>query len=198
MKVTKSDYLKDRLAKHADDPEAIAHRAELDRLYKQQDDEWKQRRRETDPARMAHLIELGKQEANSRNAHHYTYGLHNYINKNDPVEYKGFRIFERIDNENTLPGPPHVDLRCWDVVKNDKVYTMQASINGAKKAIDHIIELGEKSFYPCDRCGTITHIDLLDGKDNGSGDYTILECQLCYGSGWAPRAVSDLETKKLI
>jgi hypothetical protein len=39
---------------------------------------------------------------------------------------------------------------------------------------------------PCDGCGTPTHIDLLDGKDDGTGNFTILECRKCYGPGWAP------------
>jgi len=39
---------------------------------------------------------------------------------------------------------------------------------------------------PCHGCGTPTHIDLLDAKDDGTGDFTILECRKCYGPGWAP------------
>lgn len=40
--------------------------------------------------------------------------------------------------------------------------------------------------FPCSTCKTPTHIDLLDAKDDGTGDYTILECRECYGPGWVP------------
>jgi hypothetical protein len=29
------------------------------------------------------------------------------------------------------------------------------------------------------------HIDDLDGKDDGTGNFTIFECEKCYGPGWA-------------
>ena len=38
----------------------------------------------------------------------------------------------------------------------------------------------------CDKCGKQENINLLDSKDDGSGDFTILECIACYGSLWQP------------
>jgi len=38
----------------------------------------------------------------------------------------------------------------------------------------------------CSKCGKPTPIDLLDAKDDGTGNFTILECQSCYGPGWLP------------
>ena len=38
----------------------------------------------------------------------------------------------------------------------------------------------------CHKCGEQTEIDLLDSKDDGSGNFTILECRHCYGPGWSP------------
>lgn len=36
----------------------------------------------------------------------------------------------------------------------------------------------------CDSCNiTLPHY-LIDGKDDGTGNYTILHCRKCYGSGW--------------
>lgn len=43
----------------------------------------------------------------------------------------------------------------------------------------------------CDKCGEETDINLLDAKDDGSGDYTILHCEKCYGPSWAPMAIAD-------
>jgi hypothetical protein len=48
------------------------------------------------------------------------------------------------------------------------------------------------SYLSCDACGTLTHIDLLDGKDDGTGNFTILECRKCYGPGWAPLAADQV------
>lgn len=42
-----------------------------------------------------------------------------------------------------------------------------------------------KNHYPCHKCGEMTHIEDLDGKDDGTGDFTILECGKCYGPGYA-------------
>lgn len=39
---------------------------------------------------------------------------------------------------------------------------------------------------PCHKCGTPTPLPLLDAKDDGTGDYNILECERCYGPGWLP------------
>ena len=38
----------------------------------------------------------------------------------------------------------------------------------------------------CHSCGKANHIHLIDAKDDGTGNYTILECQDCYGDGWSP------------
>ena len=38
--------------------------------------------------------------------------------------------------------------------------------------------------FPCSACGKPTHIDLLDAKDDGTGNYVIFECEPCYGPGW--------------
>ncbi|MBS4048338.1 MAG: hypothetical protein KG075_18475 [Alphaproteobacteria bacterium] len=41
---------------------------------------------------------------------------------------------------------------------------------------------------PCHGCGRTTPLDLLDAKDDGSGDFSILHCKACYGPGWLPMA----------
>lgn len=41
----------------------------------------------------------------------------------------------------------------------------------------------------CAKCGELKHLDLLDSKDDGSGNFTILECQGCYGPSWVPARV---------
>ena len=41
-------------------------------------------------------------------------------------------------------------------------------------------------FCNCTACNARTDIDLLDGKDDGSGDYNRIECPKCYGPGWVP------------
>lgn len=40
----------------------------------------------------------------------------------------------------------------------------------------------------CRKCGRQTDIALLDAKDDGTGNFTLLECQRCYGEGWLPIA----------
>ena len=47
-------------------------------------------------------------------------------------------------------------------------------------------ECYQKSFIPCHSCGALTHLEDIDGKDDGSGDFNILECEKCYGEGYAP------------
>jgi hypothetical protein len=36
----------------------------------------------------------------------------------------------------------------------------------------------------CHKCGKMFHLDDLDGKDDGTGDFNILECKKCYGAGF--------------
>lgn len=40
----------------------------------------------------------------------------------------------------------------------------------------------------CHECGRPTPLALLDAKDDGSGDFSILHCKACYGPGWLPMA----------
>jgi hypothetical protein len=49
-----------------------------------------------------------------------------------------------------------------------------------------------RDIHPCHKCRRPTHLRLLDGKDDGTGDFTILECQDCYGPDWLPVAQADL------
>ena len=44
--------------------------------------------------------------------------------------------------------------------------------------------MSDEEIYPCDCCGLPTHLNDLDGKDDGTGNYTILECGDCYGPGY--------------
>lgn len=44
---------------------------------------------------------------------------------------------------------------------------------------------------PCHTCGALTPIDELDAKDDGTGNYTILECEKCYGPGWLPARLNN-------
>ena len=48
-----------------------------------------------------------------------------------------------------------------------------------------------REMFPCHTCGTYHHIDLLDAKDDGTGNFTILQCRSCYGSGWAPARILE-------
>lgn len=41
-------------------------------------------------------------------------------------------------------------------------------------------------YLRCDGCGRLTRIDLIDGKDDGSGDFNILHCPNCYGAEYNP------------
>lgn len=43
----------------------------------------------------------------------------------------------------------------------------------------------------CTGCGRVENLDLLDGKDDGTGDFTLLECVACYGPGWLPAVSLD-------
>lgn len=36
----------------------------------------------------------------------------------------------------------------------------------------------------CHSCKRLTPMHLLDGKDDGTGNFNILECRDCYGEGW--------------
>jgi hypothetical protein len=44
----------------------------------------------------------------------------------------------------------------------------------------------------CGACGRIENIDLIDAKDDGTGDYVVFECIACYGEGWAPAVTGAL------
>lgn len=43
----------------------------------------------------------------------------------------------------------------------------------------------ELDVFACHACGKLEHIDDLDGKDDGTGEFTRLECAACYGPGYA-------------
>lgn len=36
----------------------------------------------------------------------------------------------------------------------------------------------------CSKCGKVWHLHLLDAKDDGTGNFEILEGPCCYGVGW--------------
>lgn len=38
----------------------------------------------------------------------------------------------------------------------------------------------------CDSCGIFENINLIDGKDSGTGDFDRFECIRCYGKDWSP------------
>lgn len=40
----------------------------------------------------------------------------------------------------------------------------------------------------CSACGRMTPPTLIDAKDDGTGNFTVLECPACYGEGWQPLA----------
>jgi hypothetical protein len=46
----------------------------------------------------------------------------------------------------------------------------------------------DRDVIACDKCGKPEHLELLDSKDDGSGNFTILQCVACYGPGWNPMA----------
>ncbi len=41
------------------------------------------------------------------------------------------------------------------------------------------------TYARCHKCNLPTDIEMLDGKDDGSGNFETLECPGCYGPGWA-------------
>lgn len=51
--------------------------------------------------------------------------------------------------------------------------------------LDAILAEGPEKYGTCSKCGKIMPLDLLDAKDDGTGNYNILECQDCYGPGWS-------------
>ena len=50
-----------------------------------------------------------------------------------------------------------------------------------------------KNFIPYHTCGRMTHLNLIDAKDNGTGNFEIFECRDCYGPGWMPLNMDDLD-----
>lgn len=56
------------------------------------------------------------------------YGPENYSTDEAPTEYRNYLIYERIFG------------RVWDVVKDGKCITQLAGLNGAKRAIDKLLE----------------------------------------------------------
>lgn len=44
----------------------------------------------------------------------------------------------------------------------------------------------------CTKCNVLENINLLDGKDDGSGDFNLLECIRCYGPDWLPTSECDI------
>lgn len=51
-----------------------------------------------------------------------------------------------------------------------------------KRKQDHGRDEAETA--PCTSCGKITSLRELDGKDDGTGNFEILECSTCYGPGY--------------
>jgi hypothetical protein len=43
-----------------------------------------------------------------------------------------------------------------------------------------------REYLRCHACRRPTRADLIDAKDDGSGDFTVLHCRACYGDGWSP------------
>ncbi len=41
-----------------------------------------------------------------------------------------------------------------------------------------------QDIFPCHKCNEMTHIDDLDAKDDGTGNFLLLECEKCYGEGY--------------
>jgi hypothetical protein len=57
------------------------------------------------------------------------YGPAEYETSAHPSEYRGFLVYERISGH------------CWDVVQHGACITQRAGPNGAKRAIDQLLEL---------------------------------------------------------
>lgn len=51
--------------------------------------------------------------------------------------------------------------------------------------------------YPCDKCQKMTCLEDLDGKNDGTGNFTILECGDCYGPGYVSAATGTAEMSKV-
>ena len=62
-------------------------------------------------------------------------------------------------------------------------------VNYAAPAPADAVLSGE--LHPCHACGNPTDLNLLNGKDDGTGNFNRLECQTCYGPGWAPMALKQ-------
>ena len=51
---------------------------------------------------------------------------------------------------------------------------------------------GKIEVLRCNACGKDENIDLIDTKDDGTGNFTILHCIACYGPYWAPATMCSL------
>jgi hypothetical protein len=51
--------------------------------------------------------------------------------------------------------------------------------------------MSKLEMLPCMKCHQPTHIDLIDGKDDGTGNFNILECWECYGPDWRPLSLGQ-------
>jgi hypothetical protein len=61
---------------------------------------------------------------------------------------------------------------------------------GARWAITELsIDGTHGELCACQSCGRVEHIDKLDAKSDGFGNFTELLCRACYGPGWAPTAI---------
>ena len=49
----------------------------------------------------------------------------------------------------------------------------------------------ENGTATCSHCGVVENIDLLDGMDDGTGDFTLLGCVRCAGPDWLPAISLD-------
>ncbi|CCG43237.1 hypothetical protein [Magnetospirillum molischianum] len=44
----------------------------------------------------------------------------------------------------------------------------------------------------CQKCGRKWHPHLIDAKDDGTGNFTILEGPCCYGPNWVPTTYTPI------
>lgn len=54
-----------------------------------------------------------------------------------------------------------------------------------------------RDVFPCHTCKKPEHINLLDTKDDGTGNWTICECITCYGPGWNPYSIVCIDTQSV-
>lgn len=88
------------------------------------------------------------------------------------------------------------ELKEWDnciIFKNETGLPNEVFFS---QTLAYYMDIYPENFFHCHKCMTPTDIDELDAKDDGTGSFTILECEKCYGAGWQPLNKDRHEAKQ--